>query len=75
MSPKIQRILISGYTQRRDKEGNLNDDYIYSIKFPRGMFEGKELNELTPDRVCLIAENRCNQTSTGLFKTIVPYDE
>lgn len=75
VSPAVKNILISGYTQRRDKEGNLNDDYIYSIKFERGMFEEQDLTSVVPKEFCLSStENRCNMTSTSLFKKIVPFD-
>jgi hypothetical protein len=74
VSPAIRKILISAYTQRRDKAGNLNDDYIYSIKFTREMFEGRDLTRVDPRQFCLSAENRCNMTTTSLFRPIVPYD-
>lgn len=74
VSPAIQKILISGYTQRPDKDGNIKDDYIYSIKFTRDMFEQRDLSRIAPKDFCLSTENRCNMTTTSLFKAIVPYD-
>lgn len=74
VSPAIHNILISGYTQRRDKEGNLNDDYIYSIKFTREKFEKGKLASKEPVKFCMSFENRCNMTTTSLFKAIKPYD-
>ena len=74
VSPAIQKILISGYTQRRNKEGDLNDDYIYSIKFTRAMFEKKNVAMSDPKVLCMSTENRCNMTSTSLFKVIKPFD-
>lgn len=74
ISPAIKNILISGYTQRRDKEGNLADDYIYSIKFRRDSFEHKSFKCINPKDFCLAAENRCNLTSASLFRKIVPFD-
>ena len=74
VSPAIKKILISGYTQRRDKEGLIGDDYIYSIKFPREMFEQRDLTCVLPNEFCLSAESKCNMTSTAMFKKIVPYD-
>ena len=75
VSPAIKKVLISGYTQRSDRNGNINDDYIYSIKFLRDMFEHKDLLLVEPKEFCMTFENRCNMTSTSLFKTIKPYDE
>lgn len=74
VSPAIKKILISGYTQRRDKEGLISDDYIYSIKFPREMLENRDLTRVLPNEFCLSAESKCNMTSTAIFKKIVPFD-
>ena len=74
VSPMIEKVLISGYTQRRNKDGDINDDYIYSIKFTRDMFEGVAIAENSPIELCMAAENRCKMTSTALFKAIKPYD-
>ena len=74
VSPAVQRVLISGYTQRTDKDGNIKDDYIYSVKFTRDMFEQRDLSRIVPKDFCLSAENKCNMTSTSLFKAIVPFD-
>lgn len=74
VSPAINKILISGYTQRPDKEGSIKDDYIYSIKFVRDMFEQRDLSRVVPKDFCLSAENKCSMTSTSLFKAIVPFE-
>ena len=74
ISPAIENVLISGYTQRRDGDGNIKDDYIYSIKFKRESFEGIDLTKIDPKDLCLMSENRCNLTSTSLFKTIKPFE-
>ncbi len=74
ITPSIQSVLISGYTQRRDKKGDIQDTYIYSIKFLRRMFEHVGNWQVNPEEFCLQAENRCNQTTTGLFRPIVPFD-
>lgn len=74
VSPAIKNILFSGYAERTDKEGNAKEDYLYSIKFTRDMFEQRDLSRVMPKEFCLSAENRCNMTTTSLFKTIVPFD-
>lgn len=74
ISPAILKILISGYTQRRNKNGDLNDDYIYSLKFIRDKFENQDLSHIMPQDFCKSFENRCNMTSTSLFRTIKPYE-
>lgn len=74
VSPAIKNVLFSGYAERTDKEGNAKEDYLYSFKFTRDMFEQRDLSRVTPKDFCLSAENRCNMTATSLFKTIVPFD-
>lgn len=74
ITPAITNVLISGYTQRRNKSGDLQDTYIYSLKLARSMFEHMNLKDVNPVEFCMQAENRCNQTTTGLFKPIVPFD-
>ena len=74
ISPAIKKVLISGYTQRRDSDGNINNDYIYSIIFKRESFERMNFSNTDPKDFCLASENRCNLTSTSLFKTIKPFE-
>lgn len=74
ISTVIEKILITGYTQRRDKDGNLNDDYIYSIIFNRSEFEHQNLPCKNPVEFCMSFVNRCNLSKTNIFKTIKPFD-
>lgn len=75
ISPKIYKITISSYTQRRDKKGQINDDYVYSIKFGREKLS--ELNLVKGDSfdLCMNFENRCNVNANNSLKTIEPYDD
>ena len=73
LSPAIRKVILSGYTQRRDSSGNLNDDYILSVKFIRDVFEQSSFGEINPIDFCMQFENRCKITSTMLFKAIEPY--
>ena len=63
---------MSGYTQRRNKAGEVNDEYVYSIKFLREIFENSILDNVKPMDFCMIFENRCNITSTMLMKKYSP---
>lgn len=72
-SPAIHGIIISGYTQRRNKAGEINDEYVYSIKFTRNIFENSELRNVNPKDFCMRFENRSNITSSMLMKKIEPY--
>lgn len=72
-SPRIESIIISGYTQRRNKYGEIADDYIYSIRFVRDAFYGVNYKTMNPETFCMQFDNRCNVSATKLFKAIVPY--
>ena len=73
-SPAIHRIVMSGYTQRRNRAGDVNDEYVYSIKFTREIFENSTLSNVNPIDFCMRFENRSNVTSTMLMKKIQPYE-
>lgn len=68
-----QKIVISGYTQRRNKKGDIVDDYIYSIQFKRDSFVNLDYMNDDPRENCMKFQNRCNQNADMLFKTIEPY--
>ena len=74
VSPAIHDIVISGYTQRRNKAGEVNDEYVYSIKFTRNIFENSALCNVNPQDFCMRFENRSNVTSSMLMKKIEPYE-
>lgn len=72
-SPEIEMVTVSGYTQRRNRAGDMCDDYIYSIKFERGTFYGVNYETMDPEAFCMSFENRCNLTQTKIFRVIEPY--
>ena len=74
ITPAIHSIVISGYTQRRDKAGNINDDYVYSIKFDREAFQKSILPNIVPQDFCSRFENRMNITTSMIMKKIIPFD-
>lgn len=73
ISPAIENVIISGYTQRRNKLGDLVDIYVYSLKFERSQFEHVRVDLKDPLEFCLNTTNRINMTSSNLLKEIVPY--
>ena len=73
ISPAIENVVMSGYTQRRNKLGDLVDIYVYSLKFERSQFEHVRLDFKDPLEFCLNTTNRINMTSSYLLKEIVPY--
>lgn len=75
VSIKVEKILISGYTQRRNKIGDLVDDYVYSVVFERSGFENINLAQVDPIEFCTTGfKNRCNMTKTFVLKAIEPYE-
>lgn len=73
ISPQIYNIVISGYTQRRISNGDIKDEYIYSIIFDRENIRKYNLIEDDPFEICMKFKNRCNITSTNIFKEIDPF--
>ena len=75
VSPIIEKILVSGYTQRRNsKTGDLQDEYVYSIVFGKQEFNEIKQKSSTAKELCLSLQNRCNILSSGVMKAIVPYN-
>ena len=66
--------MVSGYTQRRDKIGDLIDDYIVSVRFERDGFYDVDFRRIDPEEFCMGCENRCKLTATKMFKVIEPYE-
>ena len=74
VSPDIERIVISGRTQRRDREGRMCDEYIISVRYTRPAFVAADFTSIDPEAFFLGFENRCLTTKTKLFKAIRPFD-
>ncbi len=71
ISPAIEEISVSGYTQRINKKtGNVEDQYVYSVVFPRNKFS--ELNILNIDPIQAITnfEHVMDITNKFELKTI-----
>jgi len=72
--PGIRTALISGYTQRRDKNtGEKEDHYILTVAFEREAFETTACKRDDPYDFIEQFRSRINVTSTGEMKEIVPY--
>ena len=75
VTPYMQRVVLSAYTQRRDaKTGDLRDEYIYSVVYDREGFERADLRTVDPEAFVLRFRNRLNKTASGDLKPIVPFD-
>lgn len=71
----IDEIIMSGFTTRRNNVGDLEDDYLYSVKFLRETFEKTDLSKIDKAYDYLLNfENRINMSTTYQFKSIKPYE-
>ena len=76
VTPKMRRVLLSGYTQRRDpKTGDSRDEFIYSVVFEREPFEQPGYQTQEPERFLNRFKNRLLLTANGELKKIVPFEE
>lgn len=74
LTPFIERIVLSGYSQRRNKDGDLIDEYLFSFKFDRLKMETVDLTSINkPYDFILNFENRINLSTSFNFKAITPY--
>lgn len=75
MSPEIQQIILSGYSQRRNSVGSIANEYLLSVRFTRPPFEAKCAGDSDPIAFCQQFENRCKMSQTKVFKPIEPFEE
>ena len=71
LNANIAEVWISGYTQRRNKEGDIADEYIYSVKFPRERFEHLAIKN--PIASFDDFESRMKLSNAYTFGKIKPY--
>jgi len=74
LSKGISDVLVSGYTQRRDKKtGERMDCYVCSIAFERAEFQNDDCSTEEPEAFCNRFCSRINVLSSGELKQIEPY--
>ncbi len=74
LTPFIEYIVLSGYSQRRNKDGDLINEYLFSFKFDRLKMEDVDLSSIDkPYNFILNFENRINLSTSFNFKAITPY--
>lgn len=76
ISSFIKTIAISGFTTLRNKEGDLVDEYLYSIKYTRNEFENTDLSKVDSIYDFILKfDNRINfNESSYTFKQIKPFE-
>jgi hypothetical protein len=74
VSPIVETLLVSGYTQRIDKAtGNERDRYVYSVFFPLDEFRKLNLAKLDPSEAIGKFRNRLQVSDTYGMKAIEPF--
>ena len=75
VSSYIDEIVISGFTTVRNNEGDLVDQYLYSIRYTRDLFEKTKPEKIDdPYAFILKFTNRINMTDTYSFRPVKPYE-
>ena len=75
LSSYIDEIVISGFTTVRNNVGDLVDQYLYSVKYDRAVFEKTDLSKVDDlNDFILQFENRINLSASNSFKAIKPFE-
>ena len=75
ISPYIRQVVMSGFTSVRDKNGDLVDQYLYSVKSDSEVYEKSDLSEVDdPYKFVLQFENLINMSESYNFKPVKPYE-
>jgi len=73
-SAKIEALQISGYSTRLNKKnGNLEDEYIYSVKFERNRFEKMNFTNIDPYEAITSFDCKINVNNSFEMKVIQPF--
>jgi hypothetical protein len=77
MLPTIQRVTLSGFSQRKNKStGHEADEYLFSVKVQRDQWEGinfESLNSVDVMEALSRFELKRQMTKTGVFTPIQPF--
>ena len=73
VTPHMEKILLSAYTQRRNSRGDIEDAYIYSVVFERAAFEQPGYQQADPEGFLCRFKNRMNKGADGTLKRIEPF--
>ena len=75
LSSFIDEIVMSGFTTTRDRNGDLADQYLYSVVYTRDVYEASDLSRLDDlFEFILKFKNRINLSKNYSFKGIKPYE-
>ncbi len=75
LSSYIDEIVLSGFNTVRNRNGDQVDQYLYSVRYTRDLFEKTDLSKVNdPYEFILRFKNRINMSSNYTFKAIKPYE-
>lgn len=75
LSPAIEEVIISGYTQRVNKaSGNVEDEYVYSVKYDVQRFSTLNIERIEPELTIQAFEYRMEVNAQYDLKTIIPFE-
>ena len=76
--PGIERVVVSGYSQRLDSAtGHINDDYLLSVAIDKARFAElnfEQLEQVDPIAALERFDLRREKTKTGIFRPVTPID-
>lgn len=79
MLPKVEEVVLSGYSQRPDKAtGEIQDQYLYSVRVHRrewGRISFANLDNVDPTEALSLFDIPRDMTRTGLLRPIEPFAE
>ena len=75
LSPEIEEVIMSGYTQRVNKaSGNVEDEYVYSVKYDVQRFSTLNIERIEPELTIQAFEYRMEVNAQYDLKTIIPFE-
>jgi len=76
--PGIERVVVSGYSQRLDSAtGHINDDYLLSVAIDKALFAElnfEQLEQVDPMAALERFSLRREMTKTGIFRPVTPIE-
>lgn len=75
LSPVIEEVILSGYTQRINRaSGNVEDEYVYSVKYDFPRFSKLDIAHIEPELTLQAFAHRMEVSAQYDLKTILPFE-
>ena len=71
-APSVQRVKTAGYTQRRQRDGSIADEWVYEFMFDRQFLNNLDPQTLSPLSIVDLPEARILSTADGALKKVPP---